>query len=143
MIFFNEETTYEYMAITKNEIVNTITVILDRLDNLENKTKKNKEFISIIRDRLLELNQCIDDILDMVSNEDEILFAKKMKQYSKMKSLFSGYSCFFRELEIYFCQVGCLLSFNEAVYPILFCFFGVFDFISLIPSFFLFTMFLF
>jgi len=88
LIFFNEETTYEYMAITENEIVNTITVILDRLDNLENKTKKNKEFISILRDRLLELNQCIDDILDMVSNEDEILFAKKMKQYSKMKSLF-------------------------------------------------------
>ena len=56
MIFFNEETTYEYMAITENEIVNTITVILDRLNNLENKTKKNKEFISILRDRLLELN---------------------------------------------------------------------------------------
>ena len=88
MIFFNEETTYEYMAITKNEIVNTITVILDRLDNLENKTKKNKEFISIIRDRLLELSQCIDDILDMISDKDEILFANKMKQYSKMKSLF-------------------------------------------------------
>ena len=76
------------MAITENEIVNTITVILDRLDNLENKTKKNKEFISIIRDRLLELSQCIDDILDMISDKDEILFAKKMKQYSKMKSLF-------------------------------------------------------
>ena len=40
MIFFNEETTYEYMAITKNEIINTITVILDRLDNLENKKKQ-------------------------------------------------------------------------------------------------------
>ena len=55
------------MAITENEIVNTITVILDRLDNLENKTKKNKEFISIIRDRLLELSQCVDDILNIIS----------------------------------------------------------------------------
>ena len=88
MIFFNEETTYEYMAITENEIVNTITIILDRLDNLENETKRNKEFMSVLRDRLLELNECVNDILDIISDDDEKLLANKMKQYSKMKALF-------------------------------------------------------
>ena len=88
MIFFNEETTYEYMAITENEIVNTITIILDRLDSLENETKRNKEFMSVLRDRLLELNECVNDILDIISDDDEKLLANKMKQYSKMKALF-------------------------------------------------------
>ena len=50
------------MAITENEIVNTITIILDRLDNLENETKRNKEFMSVLRDRLLELNECVNEI---------------------------------------------------------------------------------
>jgi len=88
LIFFNEETTYEYMAITENEIVNTITIILDRLDSLENETKRNKEFMSVLRDRLLELNECVNDILDIISDDDEKLLANKMKQYSKMKALF-------------------------------------------------------
>jgi|TARA_Y100000296_G_scaffold77023_1_gene98191 hypothetical protein len=76
------------MAITENEIVNTITIILDRLDNLENETKRNKEFMSVLRDRLLELNECVNDILDIISDDDEKLLANKMKQYSKMKALF-------------------------------------------------------
>ncbi len=76
------------MAITENEIVNTITIILDRLDSLENETKRNKEFMSVLRDRLLELNECVNDILDIISDDDEKLLANKMKQYSKMKALF-------------------------------------------------------
>jgi hypothetical protein len=76
------------MAITENEIVNTVTIILDRLDNLENETKRNKEFMSVLRDRLLELNECVNDILDIISDDDEKLLANKMKQYSKMKALF-------------------------------------------------------
>ena len=44
--------------------------------------------MSVLRDRLLELNECVNDILDIISDDDEKLLANKMKQYSKMKALF-------------------------------------------------------
>jgi len=76
------------MEITEHEIVNTITIILDRLDEIENEQKRSKEFILELKNRLLDLNACVDDILDIISDKDDLLFAEKLKQYSKMKSMF-------------------------------------------------------
>ena len=34
------------------------------------------------------MNACVDDILDIMSDNDDLLFAEKMKKYSKIKSMF-------------------------------------------------------
>ena len=70
------------MEITEHEIVNAITVILNRLDELENEQKRSKDFILELKDRLIDLNACVDDILDIISDSDDLLFAEKMKKYS-------------------------------------------------------------
>ena len=41
-----------------------------------------------MKDRLIDLNACVDDILNIISDSDDLLFAEKMKKYSKMKSIF-------------------------------------------------------
>ena len=76
------------MEITEHEIVNVITVILSRLDELEDEQKRSKDFILELKSRLLDLNACVDDILDIMSDNDDLLFAEKMKKYSKIKSMF-------------------------------------------------------
>ena len=76
------------MEITEHEIVNVITIILSRLDELEDEQKKSKDFILELKDRLIDLNACVDDILDIISDNDDLLFAEKLKRYSKMKSMF-------------------------------------------------------
>ena len=76
------------MEITEHEIVNVITIILSRLDELEDEQKKSKDFILELKDRLIDLSACVDDILDIISDSDDLLFAEKMKKYSKMKSIF-------------------------------------------------------
>ena len=76
------------MEITEHEIVNVITIILSRLDELEDEQKISKDFILELKDRLIDLNACVDDILDIISDSDDLLFAEKLKRYSKMKSMF-------------------------------------------------------
>ena len=72
------------MEINKNQIVN----ILNRLNDLEIEQQENKEFFIMVKNKLLELNDCVDTILSIVSYEDDILYRNKMKQYENMKLLF-------------------------------------------------------
>ena len=72
------------MEVNKNQIVN----ILNRLNDLETEQQKNKEFFIMVKNKLLELNGCVDAILSIVSYEDDILYSNKMKQYENMKLLF-------------------------------------------------------
>ena len=75
------------MEVNKNQIVN----ILNRLNDLETEQQKNKEFFIMVKNKLLELNVCVDAILSIVSYEsyeDDILYRNKMKQYENMKLLF-------------------------------------------------------
>mgnify|MGYP001243553511 FL=1 len=72
------------MEINKNQIVN----ILNRLDDLEIEQQKNKEFFTMVKNRLLELNVCVNGILDIISYEDDTLYKNKMDQYENMKLLF-------------------------------------------------------
>ena len=72
------------MEVNKNQIVN----ILNRLNDLEIEQQKNKEFFIMVKNKLLELNDCVDTILSIVSYEDDILYRNKMKQYENMKLLF-------------------------------------------------------
>ena len=72
------------MEVNKNQIVN----ILNRLNDLEIEQQKNKEFFIMVKNKLLELNDCVDTILSIISYEDDILYRDKMKQYENMKLLF-------------------------------------------------------
>ena len=72
------------MEINKNQIVN----ILNRLNDLEIEQQENKEFFIMVKIKLLELNDCVDTILSIISYEDDILYRDKMKQYENMKLLF-------------------------------------------------------
>ena len=72
------------MEVNKNQIVN----ILNRLNDLEIEQQKNKEFFIMVKNKLLELNDCVDAILSIISYEDDILYRDKMKQYENMKLLF-------------------------------------------------------
>jgi|TARA_B100001964_G_C14209188_1_gene589629 signal recognition particle GTPase len=72
------------MEINKNQIVN----ILNRLDDLEIEQQKNKEFFTMVKNRLLELNVCVNGILDIISYEDDTLYKNKMDQYENIKLLF-------------------------------------------------------
>ena len=72
------------MEVNKNQIVN----ILNRLNDLETEQQKNKEFFIMVKNKLLELNDCVDAILSIVSYDDDILYGNKMKQYENMKLLF-------------------------------------------------------
>ena len=72
------------MEINKNQIVN----ILNRLDDLEIEQQKNKEFFTMVKNRLLELNDCVNGILDIISYEDDTLYKNKMDQYENIKLLF-------------------------------------------------------
>ena len=72
------------MEVNKNQIVN----ILNRLNDLEIEQQENKEFFIMVKNKLLELNDCVDTILSIISYEDDILYRDKMKQYENMKLLF-------------------------------------------------------
>ena len=72
------------MEVNKNQIVN----ILNRLNDLETEQQKNKEFFIMVKNKLLELNDCVDAILSIISYDDDILYGNKMKQYENMKLLF-------------------------------------------------------
>ena len=72
------------MEINKNQIVN----ILNRLDDLEIEQQKNKEFFTMVKNRLLELNVCVNGILDIISYEDDTLYKNKIDQYENIKLLF-------------------------------------------------------
>ena len=72
------------MEVNKNQIVN----ILNRLNDLEIEQQKNKEFFIMVKNKLLELNDCVDAILSIISYDDDILYGNKMKQYENMKLLF-------------------------------------------------------
>ena len=72
------------MEVNKNQIVN----ILNRLNDLEIEQQENKEFFIMVKNKLLELNDCVDAILSIISYDDDILYGNKMKQYENMKLLF-------------------------------------------------------
>ena len=72
------------MEVNKNQIVN----ILNRLNDLEIEQQENKEFFIMVKNKLLELNDCVDTILSIISYDDDILYGNKMKQYENMKLLF-------------------------------------------------------
>ena len=74
------------MEKAEKKIIKVLTNIINRLDDLEIEQHKNKEMFSNIKERLLDLNSFVNDILDIVNNEeyenDELLEQKLSRKYS-------------------------------------------------------------
>ena len=79
------------MEKAEKKIIKVLTNIINRLDDLEIEQHKNKEMFSNIKERLLDLNSFVNDILDVVENEeyenDELLEQKLSRKYSNLRDL--------------------------------------------------------
>tara|TARA_R110001583_G_scaffold18208_3_gene72708 strand:+ start:1405 stop:1713 length:309 start_codon:yes stop_codon:yes gene_type:complete len=69
------------------KIVNVITNIMARLDNLEFEQQRNKETFYKVKKRLLELNDNINDILDFVEGGDMELIDEVKNKYSELRDM--------------------------------------------------------
>ena len=79
------------MEKAEKKIIKVLTNIINRLDDLEIEQHKNKEMFSNIKERLLDLNSFVNDILDIVDNEeyenDELVEQKLSRKYSNLRDL--------------------------------------------------------
>tara|TARA_R100000995_G_C3359254_1_gene66618 strand:- start:68 stop:376 length:309 start_codon:yes stop_codon:yes gene_type:complete len=69
------------------KIVNVITIIMTRLDDLEFEQERNKEMFYKVKKRLLELNDNINDILDFVDGGDMELIDEVKNKYSELRDM--------------------------------------------------------
>ena len=69
------------------KIVNVITNIMTRLDDLECEQQRNKEMFYKVKKRLLELNDNINDILDFVDGGDMELIDEVKNKYSELRDM--------------------------------------------------------
>ena len=79
------------MEKAEKKIIKVLTNIINRLDDLEIEQHKNKKMFSNIKERLLDLNSFVNDILDIVNNEeykdDKLLEQKLFRKYSNLRDL--------------------------------------------------------
>ena len=69
------------------KIVNVITNIMTRLDDLECEQQRNKEMFYKVKKRLLELNDNINDILDFVDGGNRELIDGVKNKYSELRDM--------------------------------------------------------
>ena len=72
------------------KIVNVITIIMTRLDDLEFEQERNKEFAAIVKKRLLDLNDFVNDVLDIVEGtnfEDDLMLEQKLTKYTDLRKM--------------------------------------------------------
>ena len=75
------------MEKAEKKIIKVLTNIINRLDDLEIEQHKNKEMFSNIKERLLDLNSFVNDILDIIETDDEKLYAETINKYSDLRDL--------------------------------------------------------
>ena len=78
------------MEITEKKIVNVLTNIMSRLDDLEFAQHQHKEMFYKVKKRLLELNDNINNILDVVDGEDIQLIDEVKDKYLELRDLVDG-----------------------------------------------------
>ena len=74
------------MEITEKKIVNVLTTIMTRLDDLEFAQHRHKEMFYKVKKRLLELNDNLNDILDVVEDADMEMVDEVKSKYSELRS---------------------------------------------------------
>jgi len=73
------------MEITEKKIVNVLTTIMTRLDDLEFAQHQHKEMFYKVKKRLLELNDNLNDILDVVEDADMEMVDEVKSKYSELR----------------------------------------------------------
>jgi len=75
------------MEITEKKIVNVLTNIMTRLDDLEFAQHQHKEMFYKVKKRLLELNDNLNDILDVIEGADIEMIGETKTKYSELRDL--------------------------------------------------------
>ena len=78
------------MEITEKKIVKGLNNILERVDSVEIQQQRNKEFESVVKKRLLDLNEFVNDVIDIVEGErfeDDQLLERKLNKYTDLRGV--------------------------------------------------------
>ena len=78
------------METNKKQIVRVLNNILERVDSLEIQQQRNKEFASVVKKRLLDLNEFVNDVIDIVEGEqfeDDQLLERKLNKYTDLRGV--------------------------------------------------------
>ena len=78
------------METNEKQIVRVLNNILERIDTLEIQQARNKEFAAVVKKRLLDLNEFVNDVLDIVegtSFEDDLLLEQKLNKYADLRKM--------------------------------------------------------
>ena len=79
-----------HMEITEKKIVKVLTNILERVDSLEVQQQRNKEFSDVVKKRLMDLNEFVNDVIDIVEGEhfeDDQLLERKLNKYTDLRGV--------------------------------------------------------
>ena len=74
------------MEIIEKKIVNVLTNIMTRLDDLEFAQHQHKEMFYKVKKRLLELNDNLNEILDVVEGADMEMIDDVKSKYSELRN---------------------------------------------------------
>ena len=78
------------METNEKQIVRVLNSILERVDSLETQQQRNKEFASVVKKRLLDLNEFVNDVIDIVEGEqfeDDQLLERKLNKYTDLRGV--------------------------------------------------------
>ena len=78
------------METNEKQIVRVLNNILERIDSLEIQQARNKEFAAVVKKRLLDLNEFVNDVLDIVegtSFEDDLMLEQKLNKYTDLRKM--------------------------------------------------------
>ena len=78
------------METNEKQIVRVLNNILERIDSLEIEQARNKEFAAVVKKRLLDLNEFVNDVLDIVegtSFEDDLMLETKLTKYTDLRKM--------------------------------------------------------
>ena len=78
------------METNEKQIVRVLNNILERIDTLEIQQARNKEFAAVVKKRLLDLNEFVNDVLDIVegtSFEDDLILEQKLTEYTDLRRM--------------------------------------------------------
>ena len=78
------------MEITEKKIVKVLNNILERVDSLEIQQQRNKEFSAVVKKRLMDLNEFVNDVIDIVEGEhfeDDQLLERKLNKYTDLRGV--------------------------------------------------------
>ena len=78
------------METNEKQIVRVLNNILERIDTLEIQQARNKEFAAVVKKRLLDLNEFVNDVLDIVegtSFEDDLMLETKLTKYTDLRKM--------------------------------------------------------